>query len=96
MGFPFILGIVVAALGIAALVLAWIHPASTSLAIARVLAWPRKNQDRIDLALRGVFLVALGGIFMSNAPNGNIAALLTFAVLLLSSGIALGVRQPAV
>ena len=96
MSFPLVLGIAVLSLGVVGLLVAWLHPSSTLTAISRLVSWPRKTYDRADLVLKSVFLAALGSTFLLNGPGGNSFALLAAALVVLGTGIAIGVRRPAV
>lgn len=92
MDFPLLLGLVVAAIGGAGLALAWLHPSPTSLPLVKALAWPRKSRDRMDVALSGLLLLAIGALFIAGSAGGSAIVLLVSATVLLAAGIAIGVR----
>ena len=96
MSFPLVLGIFVLSLGTTGLLFAWLHPDPASTAISKFLSWPRKTVDRTDLVLKSVFVAALGSTFLFNRPDGNSAALLAAALVIFVTGVAIGVRRPAV
>lgn len=93
MGFDIALGIALAAVGTAILVLALAHPAPQSVALIRLFAWPRTDQDRTDLLLSGGFYIAIGAVLAALATEASLALLLAPVAALLITGIALGLRH---
>ena len=95
MTFELAFGFGIFALGLIGVLIAWLHPDPTAQPMMKALAWPLKNQDRLDVLLRGVFHMALGAIFLLGSTGGELLAILLVGVVLFATGVALGVRRPA-
>ena len=96
MGFDMVLGLALVAIGAFILIVALAHPTPQTLSLVRLFAWPRTDQDQTDLLLSGGFYLALGAIMAALATEASGGLLLALAVVLLVTGIALGVRHRGV
>ena len=95
MAFELTLGFGILALGVMGVLYAWLHSDPTAPALMKAIAWPLKNQDRLDVLLRGVFHISLGAIFLLGTTGGERLAIVALGILLLGTGVALGARRPA-
>ena len=93
MEFDVVFGLLIAAVGAAVLLCALAHPSPQSLTFVRLFAWPRTDQDRIDLVLSGWIYLALGALLAVLGAGLSKTLLLLPIGVLFAAGIALGVRR---
>ena len=96
MAFPIFLGLVIVALGLSSILLAWFHPAPHETRLVKALSWPRKTQDRIGISLASLMLMAVGAQFAIGVSRDSWIPAAICAIVILVTALALGLREPAV
>lgn len=89
------LGLAFVALGLASVLVAWLHPAPHQTLLAKALAWPRKAQDRIGISLASVMFMAIGAMFAVNVADGGWLPTAVCGLVVLVTALAIGLREPA-
>ena len=93
---PTAFGLFFVALGLASVLVAWLHPAPHQTLLVKALAWPRKAQDRIGISLASVMFMAIGAMFAVDVPGVGWIPTAVCGIVVLATALAIGLREPAV
>ena len=90
------LGLLFVALGLACVLVAWLHPAPHQTTLIRALAWPRRSQDRIGASLTSLMFMAIGAMFVIDVRSSGWLPTAICGIVILFTALAIGLREPAV
>ena len=96
MTFELVAGSLTVTLGLAGILLAWLHPSPSNSRLVKALTWPGKELDRVNIALVSLTIVAIGMFFFAEAQGGGWIWHLIWVVVLAGACLGLGLRRTAV
>ncbi len=96
MSFELVAGFLIVTLGLAGMLVAWLHPSPGKSGIVKALAWPEKEVDRANVALASLTVLAIGMFFFAELLGGGWTWHLIWAVVLAAACLGRGLRQAAV
>ncbi len=96
MYFELVSGSLIATLGLAGMLLAWLHPSPGKLRFVKGVVGPGVELDRVNIALSSLSCVAIAMLFFADLLGGGLKWNLIWFAVIAAACVGLGLRREAV